>query len=143
MGLYFSISGLLFIIILMYNFFSKERINSLETKIYKYMIILTSFGLLLDIITCIIFNAGLDYHSIAYVFASKFVFAYFVVWFLLFAFYIKSISITNVDNRKNLLNTTFYLFIILFFIVIPFILSYLLIMNLLIMLLFLKVYQYY
>jgi signal transduction histidine kinase/CheY-like chemotaxis protein len=121
MGLYFSISGLLFIIILMYNFFSKERINSLETKIYKYMIILTSFGLLLDIITCIIFNAGLDYHSIAYVFASKFVFAYFVVWFLLFAFYIKSISITNVDNRKNLLNTTFYLFIILFFIVIPFI----------------------
>ena len=58
MGLYFSISGLIFIIILMHNFFSKERIDNLETKIYKYILLISTVGLTLDIITSILYNNG-------------------------------------------------------------------------------------
>ena len=122
MGLYFSISGLIFIIILMYNFFSKERINNLETKIYKYLLLFTTAGLVLDITTCILYNSGVDYDNIFYMTASKLIFIYFIIWFLLFSFYIKSISLTNTEKRESKLNKTFYIFILLFVLISPFVL---------------------
>ena len=39
MGLYMSISSLIFIGILMMDFFSKERVNNIETRLYKYLLI--------------------------------------------------------------------------------------------------------
>lgn len=122
MGLYFSISGLIFIIILMYNFFSKERINNLETKIYKYLLLFTTAGLVLDITTCILYNSGVDYDNIFYMTASKLIFIYFIIWFLLFSFYIKSISLTNTEKRESKLNKIFYIFILLFVLISPFVL---------------------
>ena len=110
MGLYFSICSLAFILILMYNFFAKERINNLETKIYKYLLLLTTFGLTLDVITSILYNSGVNYDNIFYILASKFVFVYFVVWFILLTFYIKIISISNMENSKKITNKTFNIF---------------------------------
>ncbi len=121
MGLYFSICSLAFILILMYNFFAKERINNLETKIYKYLLLLTTFGLTLDVITSILYNSGVNYDNIFYILASKFVFVYFVVWFILLTFYIKIISISNMENSKKIINKTFNIFLLLFILVTPFI----------------------
>lgn len=121
MGLYFSICSLAFILILMYNFFAKERINNLETKIYKYLLLLTTFGLTLDVITSILYNSGVNYDNIFYILASKFVFVYFVVWFILLTFYIKIISISNMENSKKITNKTFNIFLLLFILVTPFI----------------------
>lgn len=122
MGLYFSISGLIFIIILMHSFFSKERIDNLETKIYKYILLISTVGLTLDIITSILYNNGINYDNIFYVMASKLIFIYFIIWFLLFSFYIKSISLTNTEKKEEKLSKTFYIFILIFILISPFIL---------------------
>lgn len=122
MGLYFSISGLIFIIIIMCVFFSKERVNNIETKVYKYLLILTAIGISLDITTSILYNCGYDYTNFAYMLTSKLVFVYFVLWMLLFAFYIKSISIPE-ENKKKKLSSFFYRFALLFIFIAPFILA--------------------
>jgi len=119
MGLYFSISSLIFIVILMINFFSKDRVNNVETRLYKYLIILTTGGLFLDILTGILYNLKVDYNNVLYMISAKLVFVYIVAWLLLFAFYIKAISIPQ--KNKNTLHNTFYIFAIIFIIVTPFI----------------------
>lgn len=122
MGLYFSISGLIFIIIIMCVFFSKERVNNIETKIYKYLLILTTIGISLDITTSILYNCGYNYTNIVYMLFSKLVFVYFILWVILFAFYIKSISIPE-ENKKKKLSSFFYRFALLFIFIAPFILA--------------------
>lgn len=118
MGLYFSISGLIFILILMIVFFSKQRVNNIETHVYKYMLILTFFILSLDVLTAILYNVGFDYNNIFYILGSKFVMVFLILWVLLFAFYIKSISIVeNKNNGKFLLSKIYYIFLFLFVII--------------------------
>ena len=121
MGLYFSISGLCFIIILMFVFFSKERVKNIETSIYKLLLILTSAGLSLDILTSVLYNCGFDYKDFIYMITSKLVFVYFVSWVLLFSFYIKSISVSK-KNKTKMLTNTFYVFAFLFILFVPFVL---------------------
>ena len=45
-GAYFSLSSFIIILIFLYMFFSKKRVNNVETKIYSYILVLTSIGLL-------------------------------------------------------------------------------------------------
>ena len=121
MGFYFSISALIIILLFTYNFLSKERVNNIETKIYKYLLFLTIFGLSMDITTCILFKAGVDINSFWYSMGSKLVFVYFVLWLLLFAYYIKCISLPNRGNYKSKMMSTFYYFVLCLAFVVPFI----------------------
>ena len=70
-GVYFSISSLVIICIFSYVFFSKQRIDNVETKIYSKILVLTIIGLLLEIITCAWFVNGADLNNILYKFVSK------------------------------------------------------------------------
>ena len=99
MGVYFSISALLILMIFSFSFFSKKRANNVETKIYKYLLIITQIGLGLEIITCIWYNIGIDINDIVYKFFSKLVFIYYATWSSLFLCYI--INICN-QNKKIL-----------------------------------------
>ena len=63
MGFYFSISALIVIILFTFNFLSKERVNNIETKIYKYLLFLTLFGLSMDITTCVLYRMGININS--------------------------------------------------------------------------------
>ncbi|CDF20510.1 hybrid sensory kinase [Clostridium sp. CAG:609] len=121
MGFYFSISALIIILLFTYNFLAKERVNNIETKIYKYLLFLTIFGLSMDITTCILFKAGVDINSFWYSMGSKLVFAYFVLWLLLFAYYIKCISLPNRGNYKSKMMSTFYYFVLCLAFIVPFI----------------------
>ena len=121
MGFYFSISALIIILLFTYNFLSKERVNNIETKIYKYLLFLTIFGLSMDITTCILFKAGVDINSFWYSMGSKLVFVYFVLWLLLFAYYIKCISLPNRGNYKSKMMSTFYYFVLCLAFIVPFI----------------------
>ena len=122
MGLYFSISGLAIITILIYNFFSKERVNNIETRLYKYLLFSSTACLAGDVATAIAYNNGCNYDNILYIMICKLVFVSSMIWFFLFAFYIKSISNINTKNKENVLNKTFYVFIFLFIFLTPFIL---------------------
>ena len=122
MGLYFSISALIIIILFTYNFLSKERVNNIETKIYKYLLLLTIFGLSMDIITCILYKVGMDINSFLYSLGSKLVFVYFVLWLLLFTYYMKCISLPSNKNYKSKMMKTFYLLALFLLFIVPFIL---------------------
>ena len=122
MGLYFSISALITIILFTYNFLSKERVNNIETRIYKYLLLLTIFGLSMDITTCLLYKYGYDINGLMYSLASKFVFVYFVLWLLLFSYYIKCISLPNSENYKSKMMNTFYTFALFLIFTVPFIL---------------------
>ena len=121
MGFYFSISALIIILLFTYNFLAKERVNNIETKIYKYLLFLTIFGLSMDITTCILFKVGVDMNSFWYSMGSKLVFVYFVLWLLLFAYYIKCISLPNRGNYKSKMMSTFYYFVLCLAFIVPFI----------------------
>lgn len=122
MGFYFSISALIVIILFTFNFLSKERVNNIETKIYKYLLFLTLFGLSMDITTCVLYRMGININSFLYALGSKLIFVYFVLWLLLFAYYIKCISLPSSENYKSKMMNTFYLFALFLIFVVPFIL---------------------
>ena len=122
MGLYFSISGIAILLVLMYNFFIKERVNNIETRIYKYLLITTSVDLCLDILTAILFYLGLDYDNFFYVTGCKLVFICSILYFFLFAFYIKAISTVDINKKPGTLNKVFSVFVVLFALVMPFVL---------------------
>ena len=122
MGLYFSISGLAIILVIMYIFFSKERIDNIETKIYKYLLILSLVGLVLDIFTGVLYNIGFNYNSFIYIVSSKLVFVYLISWLMLFTYYIISVSLINKENKNKIITNYFKGFIVTFALVVPFIL---------------------
>lgn len=122
MGFYFSISALIVIILFTFNFLSKERVNNIETKIYKYLLFLTLFGLSMDITTCVLYRMGININSFLYALGSKLVFVYFVLWLLLFAYYIKCISLPSSENYKSKMMNTFYMFALFLIFVVLFIL---------------------
>ena len=122
MGFYFSISALIVIILFTFNFLSKERVNNIETKIYKYLLFLTLFGLSMDITTCVLYRMGININSFLYALGSKLVFVYFVLWLLLFAYYIKCISLPSSENYKSKMMNIFYMFALFLIFVVPFIL---------------------
>lgn len=80
MGLYFSISALLILLIFAITFFMKQRVKNDETEIYKYLLLITMLGLTLEISTAIMYNVGVDINSIFYQLLSKMVFCYYLVW---------------------------------------------------------------
>ena len=113
LGIYFSISALGVIVIILTDFFSKERIKTLETDTYKYLIITTLIGTCFDVISSILYLNGCDYNNFFYIFICKIVFFYLVVWGMIFSFYIRAISV----NNKNKLEKTKKIYYISFFVI--------------------------
>lgn len=101
MGVFFSISSLIFIIIFMYYFFSKAHVKNLDTKVFGYLLITTFIGLLFDITACFIYMKGFDYNTLFYKFLSKTECAYYVVWLSIFCFYIYASTYNIKNNNKE------------------------------------------
>ena len=76
----------------------------------------------MDITTCVLYRMGININSFLYALGSKLVFVYFVLWLLLFAYYIKCISLPPSEDYKSKMMNTFYLFALFLIFVVPFIL---------------------
>lgn len=96
-GVYFSISMFFVICILSFIFFSKEKIDNIENKIYGKILILTIIGLFLEILTCFIYSRGLDINNAFYKFLSKLTSSYYMVWSGLFVIYI--INVCGINEK--------------------------------------------
>ncbi len=120
MGMYFSISGLIFITILSFDYFSRKRVSNIETIVYKYLLIDTFVLLLFDVLTAVLYKLGIDFNNLLYMFASKMVLVFIVLWLMIFSFYLKAISLFK-KNQQSSLKSLFYTFFILFVFLIPFI----------------------
>lgn len=123
MGLYFSISALIIIGIFTFNFLTKDKVKNIETEVYKYMLLTTILGLILDIITCALYNIGADTSTFGYTITSKFVFVYFVLWTMLFSYYISSICLKKDKNYLINIKDSFLHYSIAFCVIMFFILA--------------------
>ena len=103
MGVYFSISALLILIVFAINFFMKQRVKNSETESYKYLMIITLIGLALEIFSCYLYNINYSVDSIFFKFISKSVLCYYIIWSYLFANYIIGVCDGNIKIKKFIL----------------------------------------
>ena len=61
MGIYFSVCTLLILIIFIFAFFTKKRVDNIETKLYGVLIFTTIFGLFFEALTGILYKVGFDF----------------------------------------------------------------------------------
>ena len=116
-GFYFSFSSLIIILILSYIFYSKQRVDNIETKIYSRILILTIVGLVLEIVTCILFVKGIDLNNLWYQYLSKFTLSYYMLWSGLFVSYIMNICEVN-KSKQNIFKIIYWI-AFLFIVILP------------------------
>ncbi|MBR3209527.1 MAG: response regulator [Bacilli bacterium] len=104
-GLFFPICALPFAFLIVVLFFNKDHINSEETRIYKWLIVLNFFGLLIEI-SCTF--ASYIYYDYTYIsdFIYKLYLAYLISWTSIFTYYIYRIS--SHDDRDNVVKRKRY-----------------------------------
>ncbi len=97
--MYFTISGLFCIVLLMILFFSKSRIGSKETKLYGFMLISSFFDIILVLAELIITYYFLDDVNMYLVKGlNKIDFIHYIMWPTLLSLY--TIYVTYLDEEK-------------------------------------------
>ncbi len=123
----FSACSLVFSLILLVVYFSKERISNKETKIFSKILICTVLGIIIEII-CYFFrinNYGAN--DLLYIIINKLILIYYIWWGTLLLIYV------NIISSKEKYNKYFMIFCwLLSFIVLILKLDFVLINNLLI-----------
>lgn len=117
---FFQICSLFYSILLTIIYFSKNRLNVIENKIYSSLIIFNLFGLIIDImLTTLLVN--LDKSFIITIFLSRFYLVYLLAWTFAFTFYVYVISKKRNEPDENVNKLTYYkktfIPIVIFFIV--------------------------
>ena len=83
----FSIFSFIYILLMMFVYFSRKRIKTIENKIYSYLIIINLVGLALEIV-CTLIRTYLPAMDEISVILLRLINVYFVVWPLVFSIYI-------------------------------------------------------
>lgn len=83
----FSIFSFIYILLMMFVYFSRKRIKTIENKIYSYLIIINLIGLALEIV-CTLIRTYLPAMDEISVILLRLINVYFVVWPLVFSIYI-------------------------------------------------------
>ncbi len=102
-----AIFSLIFILIITISFFSKQRINIYETKIYSRMLIVNTLLCFCDSLSGILFLNGFDIQSHWYMLLTKIIFILFLLWDICIFVYIISLSY-NVEKQQKKVNFYFY-----------------------------------
>lgn len=93
----FSICSFIFILMFLIFYFSKERLNSLDTKMYSYILVTNIIGIMIDIFGYFIFKIfGAD--SLISILISKGYLVYYFLWAYFFLLYICTISFRDKAN---------------------------------------------
>ena len=119
MGLYFSICGIIFLIIFMITFFFKSYLKTKETRLYGLLLIITFFGTFIDILSSVLFKMGFDTNSFLYMFFSKSMLIYFIAWVLIFTEYVYVISDKSILKLKSMFFKALFIVLSLVVVVFP------------------------
>ncbi len=92
-----------FIALLNVVFFKKERFNTLENKIYSYLILTSLFGTMIGV-PCYYFMKYRELFGVFNVITSKAYLVYLVMWLMIFTLYILLITVKNIDKNKLIKN---------------------------------------
>ncbi len=98
-----QICSFLYIVLLLFVYFSKKRLNVLENKIYKLMMIANFFGLIFDV-TSVFTIKIMDKIPLINMIICKIYLLYLLTFMFLFTIYIFTISINDKTKEKNKIN---------------------------------------
>lgn len=87
----FSICSFIFVLMFIIFYFSKERLNTLDTKMYSYILVTNIIGIMIDIFGYFIFKIY-GSESFISILISKFYLVYYFLWAYFFLLYIFVIS---------------------------------------------------
>ena len=87
----FSICSFIFVLMFIIFYFSKERLNTLDTKMYSYILVTNIIGIMIDIFGYFIFKIY-GSESFISIMVSKFYLVYYFLWAYFFLIYIFVIS---------------------------------------------------
>lgn len=93
-GMFFPISALPFSVLIAIVFFFKKHVESVETKLYGWLIITNFIGLIVEIL-CSFAATIYDVHTLVSTFILKTYLVYLITWLTLFLVYIYKISHTD------------------------------------------------
>ena len=95
-----SICFLIVMIILMVDFYSKEKLNTIDNKCFKYLSGISVFGLLLEFVTYFLSIIGFSSNSITLFILTKLVFLYYVLFMYVFIMYVFANCLLVDDKSK-------------------------------------------
>ena len=100
----FSICSFIFVLMFIIFYFSKERLNTLDTKMYSYILVTNIIGIMIDVFGYFIFKIY-GSESFISIMVSKFYLVYYFLWAYFFLLYIFVISFR--EKTKYLLQKKF------------------------------------
>ena len=125
-NLYFQISGVFVLMLISIVYFSKKRVDNLETKIYSTLLMVSIFALLFDVtIVVITYLFGADKVLLTLQLLNKFYVSSILLWLYLFVAYIFNVSFNiKKDNNKlynkvKVISVLVYIICVLFIFVLP------------------------
>lgn len=98
-SLYFQIASLAYILLLVFIFFSKKRLKTVENKIYSYLIVINLIGVILDILSTYIAIVDVNYPLLNII--SNFYLMYLILFLLTFTAYALILSKNDIDESKR------------------------------------------
>lgn len=108
-GTFFTLTSLFYISLLTIVFFSKQRINSIENKLFSYLILSNLVGILLAIFSYFTIS-NIETMALINEFVSKAYLIYLIVWITLFTEYTIIISAVKKEKIINKRNIIYYIF---------------------------------
>ena len=99
---YFTIYGLVFLILLIIIYFPKKKIKLLENSIYSILIIATLICSLTEVISFILVKNNISSNSLLYLYTLKILFLGFLSWLYFFSLYVIITSVKNNENENKL-----------------------------------------
>lgn len=108
-GITFTLASLFYIILLLFVFFSKTRINRLENKIYSYLIITCFFGVTIGLGTWY-FMKNMNIYPLLNIIFSRLYLVYLITWLSIFCLY----TIVITFPKLNFSKWKYYFYIIYF-----------------------------
>lgn len=101
-SLYFQVCAFFIWVLITIVYFSKQRVKSLETRIYSYLLFITFFSLFFDItIIVLTYLEPIEYLPVIKV-LNKFYFSSILMWILMLCKYVVNISYDLEINNKKL-----------------------------------------
>lgn len=125
----FSICSFIFVLMFIIFYFSKERLNTLDTKMYSYILVTNIIGIMIDVFGYFIFKIY-GSESFISIMVSKFYLVYYFLWAYFFLLYIFVISFRDKSEyllQKKFTKTTIILtslFICLIILIMPIQITY-------------------
>ena len=95
----FTVFGIVFCILLMIIYFPKKKIDSLENKVYSYIILVTFLSCCAEVYSFILVQGGIDSYALNYLISLKLLFSCFFGWIYFFTIYILMVTLNN--DKKN------------------------------------------